>query len=45
MGTTVAPGFDFADYERGSRAELLAKYSKTAAIPDITGMITALTRG
>lgn len=48
MGTTVAPGFDFADYERGNRAELIAKFSQsaeTAAIKDITEMITALTRG
>lgn len=45
MGTTVAPGFDFADFERGNRAELLAKYSKNAAIPGITEMITELTRG
>jgi len=45
MGTTVAPGFDFADFERGSRAELLAKYSKNAAIPGIAEMIAELTRG
>jgi predicted cupin superfamily sugar epimerase len=45
MGTTVAPGFDFADYERGNRAELLAKYSKNVAIPGITEMVTELTRG
>ncbi len=45
MGTTVAPGFDFADYERGNRADLLAKYSKNAAIPGLTEMITELTRG
>ncbi len=45
MGTTVAPGFDFADFERGNRADLLAKYSKNAAIPGISEMITELTRG
>ncbi len=45
MGTTVAPGFDFADFERGNRAALLAKYSKTAALLGITEMITELTRG
>ena len=26
MGTTVAPGFDFSDYESGARAPLLEKY-------------------
>lgn len=48
MGTTVAPGFDFADYERGSRAELIAQYSQSAEsaeLTTITEMITALTRG
>lgn len=38
MGTTVAPGFDFADYERGERQEL------TAAWPDRGDLIAALTR-
>ncbi|MFA7340057.1 MAG: cupin domain-containing protein [Candidatus Obscuribacterales bacterium] len=48
MGTTVAPGFDFADYERGNRAELIAKFSQSAEsaeLTTITEMITALTRG
>lgn len=26
MGTTVAPGFDFADYEEGSRTELISRF-------------------
>lgn len=26
MGCTVAPGFDYADYERGTREELLGRY-------------------
>ena len=26
LGCTVAPGFDYADYEDGSREELIAKY-------------------
>ena len=26
LGCTVAPGFEYADYENGSRAELLARY-------------------
>ncbi|MCE5199848.1 MAG: cupin domain-containing protein [Armatimonadota bacterium] len=38
MGTTVAPGFDYADYENGDRQKLIAKY------PDCVEMITALTR-
>lgn len=28
MGTTMAPAFDFADFEVGSRAELLEKYGE-----------------
>ena len=39
MGTTVAPGFDFADFKKGDRNELIAKYGQCAE------MITALTRG
>ncbi len=31
LGTTVAPGFDFGDYEHGSRQELLAGYPRFAA--------------
>lgn len=38
LGATMAPGFDYADYEQGSRAELLAQYPSHAA------MITRLTR-
>lgn len=38
MGTTVAPGFDFADYKQGKRQELLERY------PEQTDMIIALTR-
>jgi hypothetical protein len=37
MGCTVAPGFDYADYEPGKRAELIAAY------PDDAEMIVALT--
>ena len=32
MGTTMAPGFDFSDYEGGSRDELSRKYPKRADI-------------
>jgi hypothetical protein len=39
VGCTVAPGFDFADFELGDRAALLARYPGHA---DIVG---ALTRG
>ena len=38
LGVTMAPGFDYADYEQGRRAELLAHYPSHAA------MITRLTR-
>jgi len=38
LGTTVAPGFEFCDFEPGAREELLAQF------PDFTGLITALTR-
>ena len=31
LGTTVAPGFEFADYEHGRRAELVAAYPAFAA--------------
>ena len=27
MGTTMSPGFDYADYETGARDELIAQYS------------------
>lgn len=38
MGTTMAPAFDFADFELGSRAELLAKYGEHSEL------ITRLTK-
>jgi predicted cupin superfamily sugar epimerase len=38
MGVTVAPGFEFADFESGSREELLARY------PAFANLIRALTR-
>jgi predicted cupin superfamily sugar epimerase len=38
LGTTVAPGFDFADYTSGRRSELIAAY------PGFSELITALTR-
>lgn len=38
MGCTVAPGFEFADYELAERSEMCA------AFPDQVEMITALTR-
>lgn len=38
LGTTMAPGFDVADYEAGERAAL------TAAYPQETARIAALTR-
>jgi uncharacterized protein len=38
LGTTVAPGFEYADYTSGRRNELIASYPKFAE------MIAALTR-
>jgi predicted cupin superfamily sugar epimerase len=38
LGTTVAPGFDFADYEPGDRSQLAAAY------PDFAERIARLTR-
>ena len=38
LGTTVAPGFEFADYTSGRRAELIAAH------PEHAELITALTR-
>lgn len=38
LGTTVSPGFDFADYEPGRRETLIAAY------PHFEDMIVALTR-
>jgi predicted cupin superfamily sugar epimerase len=32
LGCTVAPGFDYADYEDGSRAELLRSYPESAEL-------------
>jgi uncharacterized protein len=37
MGCTVAPGFDYADFDLADRDELLAQYSKYSVL------ITALT--
>lgn len=37
MGTTVAPGFDFVDFERGNRAELQERYCEySRMISDLT---------
>ena len=38
LGTTMTPGFDYADYERGRRSDLLARY------PHHGDLITRLTR-
>lgn len=38
MGCTVSPGFDYADYETGTRAELTGRY------PEVWQMIHDLTR-
>jgi uncharacterized protein len=38
LGCTVSPGFDYADYETGTRAELVRQYPESAAL------IEALTR-
>jgi len=38
LGTTMSPGFDFADYETGQRESLLNSY------PEFKDLITALTR-
>jgi predicted cupin superfamily sugar epimerase len=38
LGTTMAPGFDFADYEAGDRAELVRRY------PAFRELIEQLTR-
>jgi predicted cupin superfamily sugar epimerase len=38
LGATVAPGFDYADYEAGERAALLASH------PAARDLVTALTR-
>jgi predicted cupin superfamily sugar epimerase len=37
LGCTVAPGFEYADYESGNRAELMARY------PAFAELITRLT--
>jgi predicted cupin superfamily sugar epimerase len=39
LGATMAPGFDYADYERGDRARLIELY------PDQAERIRQLTRG
>lgn len=38
LGCTVAPGFDFADFSEGTRAQLQADY------PEASGLIAQLTR-
>jgi predicted cupin superfamily sugar epimerase len=38
LGTTMAPGFDYADYETGSRERLIAQY------PELREQIITLTR-
>lgn len=38
MGTTMSPGFDYADYETGDRAQLITKY------PGAAGMIKDYTK-
>jgi uncharacterized protein len=38
LGCTVSPGFDYADYETGTRAELVREYPESAVL------IEALTR-
>jgi uncharacterized protein len=38
LGTTMAPGFEYEDYETGKRQELIERY------PQHTQLITALTR-
>ena len=39
MGTTVAPGFDYADYEAGNRDELLRQFPSFAdRIRTLTGV-------
>ena len=38
MGTTMAPGFDYADYEVGARENLISRYPKEAEmIRQLTG--------
>ncbi|MBI4223426.1 MAG: cupin domain-containing protein [Deltaproteobacteria bacterium] len=37
IGTTVAPGFDFADFELGSRLELLKQFPKAKEIIELLG--------
>ncbi len=38
MGTTMSPGFDYANYEHGDRDELIAQY------PDAAELVTEYTR-
>ena len=38
MGATMAPGFDYADYEQGRRSELIGQY------PGHADLIRQLTR-
>lgn len=37
IGTTVAPGFDFQDFELGSRAELLKQFPKAKEVIELLG--------
>lgn len=39
LGTTVAPGFEFADYQHADRTDFVGRY------PEFTELITALTGG
>lgn len=32
LGTTMSPGFDYADYENGDRAQLIAQYPSAAEL-------------
>ena len=48
VGCTVAPGFEFVDFELGSRASLLAEYEQTAgeaANEEGRALISKLTEG
>jgi uncharacterized protein len=38
LGTTMAPGFEYEDYETGQRQDLIARY------PEFSNLITSLTR-
>jgi predicted cupin superfamily sugar epimerase len=38
LGTTMAPGFEYEDYETGQRQDLIVRY------PEFSKLITSLTR-